>query len=1651
MKRLVGALIGLALAAGALAQQDGAWSYNGGGLWSDVNMWQNGLIADGIGATASFSLDITADRNVTQDTSRVVGKLYFRDTSGGSSWFLRGIPAPAMLTLDNGAAVPSIEVYNNRLEVYDVQFGAANGFTKLGGGEIRFKNSLDNSGSLTGKISVLAGTLMFQTENSLGAAPSTPVADAIYLSNGGLKNLDDAQPVISANRGITIESNAYLTIGWRNGARQFQILSPITGPGNLNINYDGDFIVLANPANDYSGDTRTGGNGPAWYNDANAQSNLRLGAPEVIPDGPGKGNLILQHDGSTRLSRLDMNSFSETVNGLSGDAGARIYNSSGGAATLTVGNNDADGDYSGTIDGNLSIVKIGGGRQYLAGAMTIAGSARVEAGTLGFTAASNLTVYSGVGIGPGRVGEAATLTVYGGLALTNTTVDIDLTDSPTTGFGVNDFINVSGTLALSGVNTIRVTPLKPVLANNPYLVLAGGMLNGSLANLTATAPDTRYTMTMGNPFGAFITVTPSGSPKNITWVGNHGAVWDLNNTVNWVEGGAPEKFYLMDGVTFDDTSAQRTVDITGLLRPSAVTVNSASDYTLQGAGSIAGSTGLSKTGPGILTVSNTNTYSGATVVAGGILRITHEAAVGRVANSLYITNAGSFDVQGRVYQYKPFVISGVGHAGAGAIINTGGNQNNATRMITLAGDVVVGGTGRWDIRNVNGTASLSTGGNPYSYTKVGANQHNWVSVTAIDPALGHINILQGMLGIEGSTAPTLGDTNYSVNVFSGGTFQFWAFGGILQKPVVFHDGARWQIDSGGTEATQNRVGGPVLLSNGVATVDINSGVVLSLYQGLQGAGSLRFQDVGVLRLNENNVHTGETILQCTAEGGAMVLQSNGVISASSRIVLGGGRLLLDNTRVNLGDRIADAIPTAGQGGFLVLRCPTNDTGTEALGPVILERGVTTFRAENIGDSTPSTALFLGSMTYNGGSADFDGAGFGTLGGGPTNSYDPHIYIGGQADGVMPLATVGGTRFAVYSQANGVAPLVSVVQFDGGTDQATQHVVYDFNRVFESDFLTADRSIGSLVVDSPGPWRVIDLMGSRLHVESGGILVNGPDVFEIMDQAGGGRLTGYDLVLNVTTNVGTLKVHAAIWATNRLCKTGPGTLVLTADNTYPGETWIMAGTLRVGEYSYTGSIGTNNAFVNGTLTFSRLDSITVSNRFGGAGTIRQDGPGATLLLSGDSREFYGNVDVWTGIVRATHSYALGAWGTGTVNLAHQGSGNFGGRALELSGGITVSGKVLQTTGLGYDANTGILRSLDGTNAWLGPIQLLGGTGNTGIGADSGHLTIGGPVYSTYNTARGFNIYGAGDGLISGSIYDNTSVVSLGMYGSGTWTLTGTNSYSGATTVSSGTLLVNGISSGAGAFTVGAAVLGGTGVIGAPVTLSAASTLSPGASAGTLTISNNLTLNANPLLRFELGASSDRVVVSGNLVLGGRLRITDGGGFGPGTYTLFDYGGTLSGTLPVVESAPTGYTYQVSTGAAGLVQLVVGVEGLTPYQWWQMQYFASTNNPDAAPAADPDRDRTPNDVEFAAGTNPTNGLSAFIIVAAQRSGNDLVVTWTAAGVRTNRLQVGTNLAAGNFVDIGAPIVLATPGDVVTNYVDTGAATNRAPRFYRVRLAP
>ena len=152
--------------------------------------------------------------------------------------------------------------------------------------------------------------------------------------------------------------------------------------------------------------------------------------------------------------------------------------------------------------------------------------------------------------------------------------------------------------------------------------------------------------------------------------------------------------------------------------------------------------------------------------------------------------------------------------------------------------------------------------------------------------------------------------------------------------------------------------------------------------------------------------------------------------------------------------------------------------------------------------------------------------------------------------------------------------------------------------------------------------------------------------------------------------------------------------------------------------------------------------------------------------------------------------------------------------------------MSITGNG-SAGSGALRNLSGANSYGGTVTVTGGSAS--IQSDQGTLTLQ-PVSGNAIAGAGQNVTfaGVGNTTVNGAIATTTG--GLTKNDGGTLTLTGTNSYTGATTVNGGVLQVGvgGVGSLANTtVTVNAgATLSGSGSVAGTVNLASGAFLAPG---------------------------------------------------------------------------------------------------------------------------------------------------------------------------------------------------------------------------------
>jgi autotransporter-associated beta strand protein len=376
--------------------------------------------------------------------------------------------------------------------------------------------------------------------------------------------------------------------------------------------------------------------------------------------------------------------------------------------------------------------------------------------------------------------------------------------------------------------------------------------------------------------------------------------------------------------------------------------------------------------------------------------------------------------------------------------------------------------------------------------------------------------------------------------------------------------------------------------------------------------------------------------------------------------------------------------------------------------------------------------------------------------------------------------------------------------------------------------TTALNIGNRSTTVAGPLR---LFGATVNSVANTVLRNNGSA--LLTIQGNQTSQAMSLVLsNTTDNIincdgsGGISITAIISGATSTCgltKTGVDDLTLVTNNTYTGKTKINAGNI----------IGSGESMFGASPASFTPDQIT----FNGGALVASGGinfssnRGITISAGGGTFNTNGNTITLTNVVTGTG--AIAKTGTGTLLLAG---------AHTFTGPVTVSTGTVQLNAAGTypDASAlalsaGTIFDLKGFSETTGS---LSGTGTvTSTAAGNITLTTGGN-----NTTTTF-----------AGVIQNGSAASVGFTkaGTGTMTLSGINTYTGATTVNAGTLFINGsTASGSAVSVTSAGTLAGGGTAAGTVSLSG--TVSPGNAAGTTgqLSTGAFTFNTSSIYKFEM---------------------------------------------------------------------------------------------------------------------------------------------------------------------------------------------------------
>ncbi len=240
-------------------------------------------------------------------------------------------------------------------------------------------------------------------------------------------------------------------------------------------------------------------------------------------------------------------------------------------------------------------------------------------------------------------------------------------------------------LTINGSSTIALPPVTTWSLGTYHLIKYEGTVGGagvaglSIANLPLGVAATLVDNT-GNHSVDLVVSDLSG----FNWVGNVNNNWDIGGTANWITNSASTAYVDGSLVTFNNNATNFYVNVSANVAPVVTSVNTTSNYVFGGTFSIGGSGVLVKSGSGILTVSNVNTYTGGTILNSGEIDLATIAALG----------TGTITVNGGIL--KPLgglvIANNLSFAGPSQLGGSGGNTwtgpvnlNGAVQTITNAG------------------------------------------------------------------------------------------------------------------------------------------------------------------------------------------------------------------------------------------------------------------------------------------------------------------------------------------------------------------------------------------------------------------------------------------------------------------------------------------------------------------------------------------------------------------------------------------------------------------------------------------------------------------------------------------------------------------------------------------------------------------------------------------------------------------------------------------------------------------------------------------------------------------------------------------------------------------------------------------------------
>jgi fibronectin-binding autotransporter adhesin len=1303
----------------------------------------DGAITDGSGTwdntTGNFTVDGGANNIAWSNTTNANDTAVFGGSAPGAT-----VTGGNVAVTPTGITLGGISILANSSPTYNI-----------GGGTLTFAPntgtiSLSNSTTFPNLLisSVIAGNaLNIITTNTNDYAYITLAGTNTYSGGTTFGNYIDVTASnnlafgignVATGSGFTLSDGTTVTLAnnFSSGSNTFYesagsgtltLNGNLTGSGTFDKN-GGSTLVLSGNNSGYTGTVELYNGTIRVFNSSTALGTGMIVAGTSTANAASSVTLATS-SGSTSVSLA--NNIAITNNGT----GLTTLSLDGGYATLTL---------NGIISGNGNLAKVSTGTVILNGSNTYAGTTNISAGTLELSAA-NATL----GTGNVNISSGATLYYTRGGGLISNNIG-----------GAGSFSTLNGGQTLSGTDTFNGTTY-----------VGAGSLNlpgGFLTNLSGTS---KLTLAYSNGYTSNVIDTASTA--------------DTTSIPIVLEG-----------------NGQLTFSGTGSLTASGSVTNYDTNsklFTLQGSGSATytgviggGSTGVisfAKAGPGNWTLSNAETYTGTTTISGGTLVLSTGGSIASTAalsiGSTGTNGASKFNISSGNTAVPTFASTTL-LTGQSFFNNAGSaqlNLNSITRNIGATvdfGSTSSGGGVTTTTANTNGIlggyattdsgASFATvnGSNVITAYNGGTTTSALGNASAGYPALVNLDvnsspILDGpitpnSIRFIGAAADTLTLTGTNPIASGGiliplsvGAYGSNISGGTITGPTTGGDLIIQQYDTAAALTIASTISdtSPSALTNllktGGGTLNLNSATYNYSGTTIVNAGTLQLSGTPGSGYNGVLANTSGIAIN---NGGTLLISSSNALGYGTNhgvLTLNDGTLTstagyyyIANTLTMTGGTVNGTGPLDFSnvnigGANLNVNATSDSSGVAAVisAPISLYSNNVNF---NVSTGTGGAASDLTISEVISGSYSLIKTGTGTLTLSGTNTFTGSANI---SAGTV-ITNTGNVAYGAFGKASGVTI------GNGATVAAnTDNSVVGGNAPNVPITINSGGTLTNTGNNSNHLGGLLTLAGGTLATASTntdaygswnldrGLLATAnttmPATNVVPNETGG---TYFNVATGVTLTVTGTLTHPSYTADTGIIKIGLGTLTLTGYNTYNSSlgTNVNAGTLILAVGSSTGAI---------------RGPLTVNNG---------------------------------GFVEATASNALGySTGTSVTTLTVNAGGLFDNTTTGNEGYITnlnMGGGTVTSTG------GGTLNFLNGYN--------ISSTGSTTASLISAPIVFRGAGLNAITAA---GVSSGPDLTISGAIgYGSGGSGAFNKSGAGTLELTGSNSYTGGTTITAGTLIL-----------------------------------------------------------------------------------------------------------------------------------------------------------------------------------------------------------------------------------------------------------------------